>query len=227
MFDKLFTLDIKKSYKQILVVLFCFLIGSVMQNILVVKTFQFFGIPILGAGIVLTWFVFACSDILTECMGEKFAFKACLGGVALNLIWSCITFVCIKIKGDNDYVAECYALVLGSSLRITLASAIAYIGGSYLNNHIMDRLHKRHGEKKYYFRAILSTAVGQLVDDYVFWFLAFAPFGWSALEKSWSAIAFLPVLSAIAETVIEAVITPVSKRVAYSVKRQQTKDGIR
>lgn len=54
-----------------------------------------------------------------------------------------------------------------------------------------------------------------------------APFGLSALEKSWSAIAFLPVLSAIAETVIETVITPVSKRVAYSVKRQQTKDGIR
>lgn len=224
MFDKLFTLDIKKSYKQILVVLFCFLIGSVMQNILVVKTFQFYGLPILGAGIVLTWFVFACSDILTECMGEKFAFRACLGGVALNLIWSFITFVCIKIKGDNEYVAECYALVLGSSLRITLASAIAYIGGSYLNNHIMDRLHKRHGEKKYYFRAILSTAVGQLVDDYVFWFLAFAPFGWSALEKSWTAIAFLPVLSAIAETVIEAVITPVSKRVAYAIKAQQARE---
>ena len=224
MFDKLFTLDIKKSYKQILVVLFCFLIGSVTQNILVVKTFQFYGLPILGAGIVLTWFVFACSDILTECMGEKFAFRACLGGVALNLIWSLITFVCIKIKGDNEYVAECYALVLGSSLRITLASAIAYIGGSYLNNHIMDRLHKRHGERRYYFRAILSTAVGQLVDDYVFWFLAFAPFGWSALEKSWSAIAFLPVLSAIAETVIEAVITPVSKRVAYTIKDQMRAD---
>lgn len=224
MFDKLFTLDIKKSYKQILVVLFCFLIGSVMQNILVVKTFQFYGLPILGAGIVLTWFVFACSDILTECMGEKFAFRACLGGVALNLIWSLITFVCIKIKGDNEYVAGCYALVLGSSLRITLASAIAYIGGSYLNNHIMDRLHKRHGERRYYFRAILSTAVGQLVDDYVFWFLAFAPFGWSALEKSWSAIAFLPVLSAIAETVIEAVITPVSKRVAYTIKDQMRAD---
>lgn len=224
MFDKMFTLDIKKSYKQILVVLFCFLIGSVMQNILVVKTFQFYGLPIIGAGIVLTWFVFACSDILTECMGEKFAFRACLGGVALNLIWSLITFVCIKIKGDNEYVAECYALVLGSSLRITLASAIAYIGGSYLNNHIMDRLHKRHGERRYYFRAILSTAVGQLVDDYVFWFLAFAPFGWSALEKSWSAIAFLPVLSAIAETVIEAVITPVSKRVAYTIKDQMRAD---
>jgi uncharacterized integral membrane protein (TIGR00697 family) len=220
-FDKIFTMDIKKSYKYILIVLFCFLIGSVMQNILVVKTFEFFGIPILGAGIVLTWFVFACSDILTECMGEKFAFRACLGGVAINLIWSAITWLCIHIKGDNAYVAECYALVLGSSLRITISSAIAYIGGSYLNNHIMDRLHKRDGEKKYYFRAILSTAVGQLFDDYVFWFLAFAPFGWSALEKSWQMIAFLPILSAAAETVIEAVITPVSKRVAEKIKAQQ------
>lgn len=220
-FDNIFTMDIKKSYKYILIVLFCFLIGSVMQNILVVKTFEFFGIPILGAGIVLTWFVFACSDILTECMGEKFAFRACLGGVAINLIWSAITWLCIHIKGDNAYVAECYALVLGSSLRITVSSAIAYIGGSYLNNHIMDRLHKRDGEKKYYFRAILSTAVGQLFDDYVFWFLAFAPFGWSALEKSWQMIAFLPILSAAAETAIEAVITPVSKRVAEKIKAQQ------
>lgn len=220
-FDSIFTMNIKKSYKYILIVLFCFLIGSVMQNILVIKTFEFYGLPILGAGIVLTWFVFACSDILTECMGEKFAFRACLGGVVINLIWSAITWLCIQIKGDNAYVAECYALVLGSSLRITLSSAIAYIGGSYLNNHIMDKLHRRHGERKYYFRAILSTAVGQLFDDYVFWFLAFAPFGWSALEKKWEMIAFLPILSAVAETVIEAVITPVSKRVAYKIKEQQ------
>lgn len=226
MFEKLFTMDIKKSDKQILVVLFCFLIGSVMQNILVVKTFQFFGLPILGAGIVLTWFVFACSDILTECKGEKFAFKACLGGAALNLIWSFITFICIHIKGDNDYVAECYALVLGSSLRITIASAIAYIGGSYLNNHIMDTLHKKHKEKKYYFRAILSTAIGQLFDDYVFWFLAFAPFGISALEKSWQAILYLPILSAIAETLIEAMITPLSKKVAFAIKAQQKTEMI-
>ena len=214
-------MDIKKSYKYILAVLFCFLIGSVWQNILVVKTFQFYGLPILGAGIVLTWFVFACSDILTETMGEKFAFKVCLGGVALNLVWSAITWLCIQIKGDNEYVADCYALVLGSSLRITLSSAIAYVGGSYLNNHIMDKLHKKHGEKKYYLRAILSTAVGQLFDDYVFWFLAFAPFGWSSLEKTWQMILYLPVLSAIAETVIEALITPVSKKVAFAIKAQQ------
>jgi uncharacterized PurR-regulated membrane protein YhhQ (DUF165 family) len=76
LFDRVFTMDIQKSNKQIIAVLFCFLIGSVMQNILVVKTFQFYGLPILGAGIILTWFVFACSDILTECMGEKFAFRA-------------------------------------------------------------------------------------------------------------------------------------------------------
>jgi uncharacterized PurR-regulated membrane protein YhhQ (DUF165 family) len=89
----------------------------------------------------------------------------------------------------------------------------------------MDKLHKRHGEKKYYFRAILSTAIGQLFDDYVFWFLAFAPFGWSAIEKSWEMIALLPVLSAVAETFIEAVITPISKKVAYAIKVQQRKEN--
>jgi hypothetical protein len=34
-------------------------------------------------------------------------------------------------------------------------------------------------------------------------------------------IAFLPILSMTAETIIEAVMTPISKKIAFAIKRQQ------
>ena len=84
----------------------------------------------------------------------------------------------------------------------------------------MDKMHKRDGEKKYYRRAIISTAFGQLFDDYVFVFLAFAPFGISAIENPWSAIITVPLISAIVETVIEAAVTPISKRICDTIKEE-------
>ena len=196
-----------------------YLLGSVMMNILTMKTMQIGRISVFTCGILVTPLVFACNDILTECMGKRFAYRIILIGALVNLIWTALCAVTILMPGNNEYIAECYKIILGSTWRITSASIIAYIGGGYLNNLIMANLHKKDGERGYYKRAILSTAVGQLVDDYVFMFLAFAPFGISTIENPWNAIATIPLISAIGETIIEAVFTPVSKGVCDAVKR--------
>lgn len=199
------------------VIAFYFL-GSIMMNILTMKTLQIGSVSIFTCGIILTPLVFACNDILTECMGKKFAVKMVWAGAGVNLLWTILCAVTIALPGNNPYIAECYATILGSTWRITGASIIAYIGSGYINNIVMDRMKRRDGEKKYYARAIISTAFGQLFDDYVFVFLAFAPFGISAIENPWSAIITVPIISAIVETVIEAVFTPVSKRICDTIK---------
>lgn len=200
------------------VIAFYFL-GSVIINILTMKTLQIGSISIFTCGIIMTPLVFACNDILTECMGRKFAYIIILIGAGINLIWSLLCALSIVLPGNNPYISECFAVILGSTWRITTASIIAYIGGGYINNWIMDKLHNRDGEYHYYFRAIFSTALGQLFDDYVFIFLAFAPFGISAIENSWFAILTVPFISAVMETVIEAIFTPVSKRICDVVKK--------
>lgn len=202
------------------VIAFYFL-GSIMMNILTMKTLQIGSISVFTCGIIMTPLVFACNDILTECMGKRFAFKVILVGAGINLAWSLICALMIRLQGNNEYISECFAVILGSTWRITTASIIAYIGGGYINNVIMSRLKERDGEKRYYLRAISSTAFGQLFDDYVFVFLAFAPFGISAIENPWSAILTIPFISAVTETAIEAVVTPVSKRICDTVKAEE------
>lgn len=207
----------KKQLLMVGVIAFYFL-GSIMMNILTMKTIQLGSVSIFTCGIIMTPLVFACNDILTECMGKKFALKVILIGAGINLAWSLLCAFSIALPANNPFIAECFAVILGSTWRITSASIIAYIGGGWINNAIMDRMHKRDGDKKYYNRAILSTAFGQLFDDYVFIFLAFAPFGISAIENPWSAILTVPLISAIVETAIEAIVTPASKRICDYIK---------
>lgn len=206
----------KKQLIMIGVIAFYFL-GSLMMNILTMKTLQLGSISIFTYGIVITPLVFACNDILTECMGKKFAFRTILCGAAINLIWTLLCAIGIALPGNNPYISECFSVILGSTWRITAASIIAYIGGGYVNNIIMDRLHRKDGERRYYKRAIISTAAGQLIDDYVFVFLAFAPLGISQIENPWKAIITVPIVSAIVETAMEALVTPLSKRICTTI----------
>lgn len=209
----------KKQLLMVGVIAFYFL-GSIMMNVLTMKTLQLGSVSIFTCGIMMTPLVFACNDILTECMGKKFAFKVIMTGAGINLAWSLLCALAIALPGNNPYLAECFAVILGSTWRITSASIIAYIGSGWINNVIMDRMHRRDGDKKYYHRAIISTAFGQLFDDYVFVFLAFAPFGISAIENPWSAILTVPLISAIVETIIEAAVTPISKRICDTIKQE-------
>lgn len=213
---------VKFTRKQLIItgVIAFYFLGSIMMNILTMKTLQFGPISVFTCGIMMTPLVFACNDILTECMGKKFAYKIILAGAGINLAWSLLCAVAIALPGNNEYIADCFKTILGSTWRITAASIIAYIGGGYINNWIMDKLRQRDGEKRYYLRAISSTAFGQLFDDYVFVFLAFAPFGISAIENPWGAILTVPLISAIVETVIEAVFTPVSKKICDIIKQE-------
>jgi len=202
------------------VIAFYFL-GSIMMNILTMKTLQIGPVSVFTCGIIMTPLVFACNDILTECMGERFAFRTILVGGAINLLWTLLCALAIALPGNNAFIADAFAVILGSTWRIASASIIAYIGGGYLNNLIMARLKEKDGEDRYYYRAILSSAIGQLFDDYVFIFLAFAPFGISAIENPWSAIVTVPLISAIMETVLEAIVTPISKKICAIIKAEE------
>lgn len=215
-------MEVQYNKKQLIIlgVIAFYFIGSIMMNVLTMKTLQLGSISVFTCGIMMTPLVFACNDILTECMGKKFAFRVILVGAGINLAWSALCAIAIALPGNNEYIADCFKTILGSTWRITASSIIAYIGSGYINNWIMDRLKQRDGKRRYYLRAISSTAFGQLFDDYVFMFLAFAPFGISAIENPWAAILTVPLVSAIVETIIEAVVTPVSKRICDAINEE-------
>ena len=82
------------------VIAFYFL-GSIMMNVLTMKTLQLGSVSIFTCGIMMTPLVFACNDILTECMGKKFAFKVIMAGAGINLAWSLLCAFAIALPGNN------------------------------------------------------------------------------------------------------------------------------
>ena len=99
----------KAQFIMVGVIAFYFL-GSIMMNILTMKTLQIGNVSIFTCGIILTPLVFACNDILTECMGKKFAVKMVWAGAGVNLLWSGLCALTIALPGNNPYIAECYIL---------------------------------------------------------------------------------------------------------------------
>lgn len=212
-------MEMKKSQKLMIGIVATFILISVIQNILTVKVFNLNGVSLYSGAFLIGWIAFACSDIITEIMGEKFGRKCAIGGMIANLSWALICTIVIAIPSFNQEAGDAFALLFSCAWRITIASAIAYFMGSFVNNVVMDKLHKNDGEQKYYKRAILSTVAGQAVDDYVFYILAFAPIGMAVYEMDWKTLLWLPAVYIVTETAIEAIFTPLSKKVCDYIKK--------
>lgn len=218
-------LKFKKSQSAFIAVIVCFFIGTITQNTIAIKTLEFGGVSTVACGVLLTWIAFAAGDIMTELKGRRFANMMLLFGAAANLAFCGVCAIAVMLPGNNPFIAECFAVVFGSTWRIAVASAVAYIGGGALNNYIMDKMHQHQGESGYTIRAIVSTILGQLVDDYVFIFLAFAPFGISAIENDWRAVLIMPLFSLAAETLTGIISTPLARKVVEYIRVMGVKES--
>lgn len=191
-----------------------YLIGCILQNILAVKTFAIGALSITTGGTLISWFVFACMDMITEIKGKRAAVRIITIGTAANLIWNLICQVAIAIPGSNDFIGECYAVVLGTGWRIAIASAAAFWVGNYVNTHIMAVMHAKDGERRFCLRAIVSTIFGQLVDNTMFYCLAFFPLGIAGtVEMPVTEIIQVVFATTAIETVVESCTTPFTKKV--------------
>jgi uncharacterized integral membrane protein (TIGR00697 family) len=73
----------------------------------------------------------------------------------------------------NFHHQEAFSQVLGNTLRLTLASFIAFLCGSFLNAFVMSKMKLRHRGRRFSLRAIVSTLAGEGVDSLVFFSIAF------------------------------------------------------
>ena len=206
-----------------------YIAGSVLQNILAVKTFGTELVAITTGGTIISWLVFACMDVITEIWGKKRAIKTFVASAIFNLIFNAICWIAIALPGTSDFVQGSYSVVLGTGWRIAIASITAFLLGNYINTQIMHvmRVHSKdeNNSKGFMFRAVLSTLFGQLVDNGLFYLMAFAPIGIvGTIENPWSLIGQLVLFTTLIETVVEAVVSPCTARfVKYLRTKKEAK----
>ena len=203
-----------------------YMAGSVFQNVLATKTFGTEELSITTGGTIISWLVFLCMDVITEIWGRKKAIHCFLISGALNLAFSGIAWICIAIPGNNSFLSSAYEIILGTGWRIVLASITAFLLGSYANTMIMYimRVKSKNPSKTLGFmlRAILSTLLGQIVDNALFYLIAFAPIGIpGTIEQSWMTLLQLVCFTTLIETIVEALISPLTATFIRYLKNQK------
>lgn len=218
----------KKLINWLIVITAFYVTGSVLQNILAVKTFGNILFAVTTGGTLISWLVFACMDVITEVYGKKRAILTFTGSALLNICFNIVCWIAIAIPGTNDFVGSAYSTVLGTGWRITIGSIIAFLLGNYINTQIMYLMkkHSKNPDKSLGFigRAITSTFFGQLVDNGLFYLISFAPLGITGtVENPWQMIGTLVLCTTILETLIESVVSPLTAKFVRYLKNLQTK----
>ena len=197
-------MNFSNKLTQVLFGVYC--AGLIIQNILATKTIDV-AMFTVTVGILVSPLIFIVQDISSELFGYKQTKKMILLSFLMNFIAVILFQLAIMLPASATYASqEAFSVILGSTPRIACASFIAYITGSLINSKIMDVLKKKYG-KHLFVRVISSTIAGQLCDNMIFSFVAFA------FVLPVPVILSMAIGATIFEVIYEIVFYPITKNV--------------
>lgn len=192
-------------------VLFC--ICLIAANILETKQVAL-GPVSLTAGLI----VFPISYIINDCMVEVWGYRRARLIIWLGFLMNFL-FVAFGMIADALPAApywtgdEGFHAIFGLAPRITAASFLAFLAGSFLNAYVMSRMKVKDGSRRFSLRAIVSTIVGEGADSLIFFPLALGG------VVPWSVMPQLMLMQVVLKTLYEVAALPVTIRVVRAVKR--------
>ena len=199
----------KTDLYAILVGIFC--AGLIISNIIASKTFEFFWIT-LPCGVIIFPLIYIVNDVLAECYGFKKARRAIYLGFFMNLIAVICYNVTMFLPAPAYFTGDsAFHTVLGSTLRLLVASFAAYLIGSLINAKLMVYLKGKY-ENKLFFRCISSTFSGEGMDALIFITIGFLG------TMPVSALLTMIVAQALFKTAYEVVVYPLTRHVIHNVK---------
>ncbi len=188
-----------------------FTASLIISNIIAGKTFDFFSLT-LPCGVIIFPLIYIVNDVLAEVYGYEKARKVILLGFFMNLIAVICYNITIMLPAPVFFEAsDAFSVVLGSTLRLMIASFAAYLVGSIVNAKAMVYL-KEWDEEKLFFRCILSTLFGEGIDAIIFIIIAF----WGTMPVE--ALLIMIVAQALFKTIYEIIVYPVTKTVIVRIK---------
>ena len=147
--------------------------ATVVANIEVAKCIDLFGLS-LTLGNVTYGTIFLATDILSEKFGGKVARKGVLVGFFTMISFTLMTQLSLLfVPNAQDFVSESMKNIFSIMPRICVASMATYLISNMLDTYTFEFIKKKF-PKHLWFRNNGSTLTSQLVDSFLFTFLAFA-----------------------------------------------------
>lgn len=207
---------IKSSYVWLSV---AFVVILILSNIAASNTMDIGGFISLSAAELLFPISYVISDLFVEIYGFKQCRKLIFIGLTITLVSMVFLFLTTLLPTGYTEYQTVFGFFSGGVIGITFASILAYIVGSLVNAFIMTKLKQKHGEKKFFIRAILSTLVAEILDSLIFitFCCLFAPqyYSWDRLLQFVLTIATIKVL-------VEIIVFPITKNLLKLIRKKES-----
>jgi len=166
----------EKNTKKVLIALAVYLASLFAANTLGLKIMPF----VLGLHVSVAVFsfpfVFLTTDVIGEVYGKKIAKLFVLAGFIATLLFVVYSFLSIALPWDPaaEWVHSSYNTIFGISLRIAIASLVAFAIAEYQDVISFFFFRKWFGETNFWLRSNLSNLWSQFFDTILFMVIAFA-----------------------------------------------------
>lgn len=195
---------------MLLGILFC--VCLITANVLETKQISVGPLTITG-GLLVFPLSYIINDTVCEVWGYAKARILIWMGFAMNFLFVLFGAVADALPAAPYWQGEeGFHMVFGLAPRITLASFMAFLVGSFINAYVMSRMKLRSQGRHFSLRAIASTVFGESADSLIFFPIAF----WGVIPAS----EMVPlILSQIAlKTLYEVLALPVTIRAVKAAK---------
>lgn len=173
----------------------------------------------LPAAVILFPITYIFGDIFTEVYGFKNARTIIWLGFACSFFAVAIYLITIALPHPGFWEnQEAYAVVMGTTPRVALASFIGYLFGEFSNSMVLSKLKVATKGKKLWVRTILSTLVGEGFDSVIFVMVSF----WGTMDNA--TVLQMIVFQYLFKVGYEIIFTPVTYAVVNWLKRKEGVD---
>lgn len=197
-------------------ILFC--VCLITANLLETKQISL-GPANMTAGLIVFPVSYIINDVVCEVWGYQRTRMLIWMGFAMNFLFVIFGAIADWIPGASYWHGEeGFHVIFGLAPRITLASFLAFILGSFINAYVMSRMKLQSEGRNFSARAILSTIAGESVDSVIFFPLALGG------VIPWEEMPSLMISQVTLKTLYEIAVLPVTIRVVHFTKKHDHED---
>ena len=163
------------AFRKLVIALALYLTSLFAANTLGLKIMPFLFGTHLSVAVFSFPVVFLMTDVVGEVYGKKIARMFVLAGfiaVVLFIIYSLIS-VSMPWSDAGAWVHKSYNQIFGITIRIAIASVVAFIVAEYQDVVSFFFFRNLWGEKNFWLRSNLSNLWSQLLDSILFMTIAF------------------------------------------------------
>ncbi|OGY58506.1 MAG: hypothetical protein A3C03_00130 [Candidatus Colwellbacteria bacterium RIFCSPHIGHO2_02_FULL_45_17] len=165
----------QKSFRKLLLALTIYLTSLFAANTLGLKIMPFVFNSHLSVAVFSFPIVFLMTDVIGEVYGKKIAKLFVLSGFISIAIFLAYSFISLAVpwSADGEWAREGYNTIFGISVRMSIASLVAFLIGEYQDVFTFFFLKAKIGSKLFWLRSLLSNIWSQFLDSAIFMVIAF------------------------------------------------------